>query len=300
MAAPIARVDRTATLAKPMLEKWKALAVETGTQEADRDYTLGFLASRELAACDCIRVQPAAIVRALENREGGDQGAGLLRDEDAPNTRCALCMLDAFPQWKARAVRQCAGLDALSEPDFAALKVSDDARGLPQRCFDESAAHRAEVARALAQVAPPAAAPVEEGTREGNFVTIKGMTYYRPQGGGVAPANPGRLGEGLPLAGGLRDDGYVPPASYAPVPPREDGRLYVRLSMSTACMAEITPGPILARTGDLLLVPYGAHSLTVVSPCGGLAEVYWAREAKPRKSEIFGRHQPLRFEFQKQ
>jgi hypothetical protein len=95
-------------------------------------------------------------------------------------------------------------------------------------------------------------------------------------------------------------DTFVPPEAWAPIPPREDGRMYVRLSMSSACVAEIMPGPIQARTGDLLLVPYGAKNLAVRSPCGGLAEIYWGKEPKPRFSEVFGRNQALKFEFKTQ
>src|SRR6185436_19513415 len=66
--------ERETTLAKPMVEKWKYLAAQTARQETDRDYTLGFLASRELRSCDCTRVNPGAIVRSLEKREGGAAG----------------------------------------------------------------------------------------------------------------------------------------------------------------------------------------------------------------------------------
>ena len=70
--------------------------------------------------------------------------------------------------------------------------------------------------------------------------------------------------------------------------------------LSSACVAEILPGPIQARTGDLLLVPYGAQHLAVRSPCGGLAEIYWGKEPKPRFSEVFGRNQAIKFEFKTQ
>jgi hypothetical protein len=95
-------------------------------------------------------------------------------------------------------------------------------------------------------------------------------------------------------------DSFVRSQDYAPIPVREDGRLYVRIFMSSACVAEIMPGPLQARTGDLLLIPFGAKSLSVKSPCGGLAEVYWGREEKPRVSEIFGRNQPLTLQFRAQ
>jgi hypothetical protein len=37
--------------------------------------------------------------------------------------------------------------------------------------------------------------------------------------------------------------------------------------------------------------------LSVKSPCGGVAEVYWGREEKPRVSETFGKNQPLQLQF---
>jgi hypothetical protein len=117
-------------------------------------------------------------------------------------------------------------------------------------------------------------------------------------------AVPGGGNYGPPMTGpGVQSGGYdafVPPAAHAPSMPREDGRMYVRLSMSATCTAEINPGPIQARTGDLLLVPFAARQLSVKSPCGGLAEIYWGREARPRFSEVFGRNQPLVFNFKAQ
>src|SRR5439155_978940 len=83
-------------LQQPMPEKWKYLAEQTAKQETDRDYTLGFLASREIRGCDCTRVNPAAIVRSLEKKEGS---ASLLEAEDGANTRCAVCALDAYVAW---------------------------------------------------------------------------------------------------------------------------------------------------------------------------------------------------------
>jgi hypothetical protein len=150
---------------------------------------------------------------------------------------------------------------------------------------------------------------------------VNGMTYYRPSAAaqpvpGPTPGAPaptpspglspqaystaGMTGPGMPAATGNGYDSFVPPEAWAPIPSREDGRMYVRLSMSAACVAEIMPGPIQARTGDLLLVPYGAQHLAVKSPCGGLAEIYWGKEAKPRYSEVFGRNQPIKFEFKAQ
>jgi hypothetical protein len=148
------------------------------------------------------------------------------------------------------------------------------------------------------------------------------MTYYRPGGAAgfdagaaavaAAPAPapdpspakaapPPLTGPGIAAAPSATPvDTFVPPEAWAPIPMREDGRMYVRLSMSAACVAEILPGPMQARTGDLLLVPFGATHLAVRSPCGGLAEIYWGKEAKPRFSEVFGRNQAIQFEFKNQ
>jgi hypothetical protein len=92
----------------------------------------------------------------------------------------------------------------------------------------------------------------------------------------------------------------VPPEQWAPAPQREEGRIYVRLFMSAACVANIDPGPLEARTGDLLLLPFEARFVQVKSPCGGLAEVYFGRQPKPAVSELFGKDKPLRFEFKPQ
>jgi hypothetical protein len=67
--------------------------------------------------------------------------------------------------------------------------------------------------------------------------------------------------------------------------------------MSATCVAEIEPGPVQVRTGDLLPVPLGAPALWVKSACGGVAEIYWGREERPRVSETFGKNQPLELRF---
>ena len=103
-------------------------------------------------------------------------------------------------------------------------------------------------------------------------------------------------GPGVPTG----PNGYLPPATWAPIPQREDGRIYVRLFMSSSCVADVEPGPLQARTGDLLLLPFEARAVQVKSPCGGLAEVYFGREARPRVSENFGSNRPLKFEFKRQ
>ncbi len=129
----------------------------------------------------------------------------------------------------------------------------------------------------------------------GGLVDVDGYTYYRP------PQKPVSVPTPTPSPStakpSLDYDAFVPPQSYAPIPPREEGRLYVRISMSSACVAEILPGPIHARNGDLIVVPLSARSLEVKSPCGGVAEIYFGKEPAPRISEIFGRNQPVSFVF---
>jgi hypothetical protein len=71
----------------------------------------------------------------------------------------------------------------------------------------------------------------------------------------------------------------------------------VRVFTSSACVAEVLPGPVQARTGDLLPVPPSAREITVRGPCGGFAEIYFGKEEKPRVAESFARNQPLRLQF---
>jgi hypothetical protein len=312
-----------------MLVRWRSYAARQAENEKDRDYTLGFLASRELRDCRCSRVNASAIVRALEKGEGGEAGLTLLRAEDAANTRCVECGLDTFGPWKRRAAKQCALVDGLTDYEISRLGNSDDANGIPPRCFDDVLRARAakaastDAGRPVALVpAQPAPAPVKPAppaqppptaqpyvSPAQPYVAPAQPTHAQPAPQPAAPvasgqAVPGGGNYGPPMTGpGVPSGGYdafVPPAGFAPSMPREDGRMYVRLSMSATCTAEISPGPIQARTGDLLLVPFAARSLSVKSPCGGLAEIYWGREAKPRFSEVFGRNQPLVFNFKSQ
>ncbi len=382
--------ETVAALKLPMVDKWKFFSKQQAKVEADRDYTLGFLASRELRGCDCTRVNPAAVVRALENKTG-EAGIALLTSEDPNNTRCAVCMFEVFPLWSARAQKQCSSLDALSDADLAKLEKSDDANGLPPRCLEETKATRGAKAAlmsptvslatapgskpgtpggpvtpsapattpgtvgasgtAAAPVKPGvsidagtkpalagtpataapniaatggavAAAPATDAGSNPHLQTVDGYTYYRPPtagtpntatvpstGGTTAAVAPKPVDAGMPVAAAAALTGpgiptgplgYVAPATWAPIPQREDGRIYVRLFMSASCIADVEPGPLQARTGDLLLLPFEAKALQVKSPCGGLAEVYFGREARPRVSENFGSNKPLKFEFKRQ
>ncbi|MBI3182578.1 MAG: hypothetical protein HYZ28_10620 [Myxococcales bacterium] len=425
--AQVTELVRAVRELEPMT-KWKLLAGRASALEGDPEQKGAFRHSIEVKACRCARVSPAAILRALENREGGEAGVSLLMAEDAANTRCAVCWIDAYTSWKPKAERHCAAMASFTEAELTKLELSDDGPGIPRKCFDEVRSARASSATpppALSQASADAGAPAASQATSGLLVNVGGYTYYRPPDaghhralspeahgsaassgstvsahappGGLAPASSGGAvpqagaphsfntapaAPPEPLAGGAaahagaqysvksapgaapsgggaapltqagapypvksapsttppaagtasgpsgggaaagaqfpvnagrgsppapRDDrtapahdAFVPPQSYAPIPPREEGRLYVRISMSSACVAEILPGPIHARNGDLILVPLNARSLEVKSPCGGVAEIYYGKEPAPRSSEVFARNQPVAFVFRAQ
>lgn len=275
VGGPTTERERVNTL--PPVEKWLALALTRSRLELDRDYTLGFLASHELRDCRCQRPNPTGIARRYSQSDNVPQ----LEADETKNTQCEFCLQDAFAAWKVRLEKQCALIDKLSEFEVGVLQRSDDGNGLPPRCFDSVTARRA------------AAAGLDGGQRAtvstGAPVALGAVS---PQAAAVAP--PVQT-VATPLA-----DSFSRAQDWAPIPLREDGRLYVRLFMSSGCAADVLPGPIQARTGDLLMIPYNARQLSVRSPCGGLAEVYWGREVKPRVSEIFARNQPLHLQFQPQ
>ncbi|MFZ5441681.1 MAG: hypothetical protein ACOZQL_16890, partial [Myxococcota bacterium] len=259
--------EREKALASSMLDKWRYFLAEQMKIEQDIDWVAGFLASRELRDCRCIpRPIPGDIVRRLENKDRVTQ----LESEDDRNTRCEICLLDAFPRWKVRAQKQCALALELTEFELGVLQRSDDGNGLPPRCLD--------------------AAREKQAGRTGTVVL---------QGGAVKP----KTGTGAyiitkaPDAAAAPGSDFLKPADYAPIPSREEGRVYVRVFTSAACVAEVLPGPVVARTGDLLPVPPSASEITVRGPCGGFAELYFGKEEKPRVAESFARNQPLRLQF---
>ncbi len=275
--------ERERITALPPVEKWAALAQVRSKLELDRDYTLGFLPSRELRDCRCQRPNPAGLARRYSQNDNLAQ----LEADESKNSHCELCLQDAFAAWKTRVEKQCALVEKLSDFEVGVLQRSDDGNGLPPRCFDSAMARR----DAGAVVAPAVAPKVDAGFRAIGVATSQPVT---PQA--MPPVMPQVM---QPMTTPLADT-FSRAQDWAPIPLREDGRLYVRLFMSSACAADILPGPIQARTGDLLVIPYNARQLSVRSPCGGLAEVYWGREAKPRVSEIFARNQPLHLQFQPQ
>lgn len=302
--------------------KWRLFTEEQAQLEKDRDYVSGFLPSRELRDCRCQRPLPTAMVKRLESPELLDA----VELEDAKAAPCQRCVFDAFVAWRKRADAQCKLMDQLSDFELGVLERSDDGNGLPPRCLERARAVRAprpstasppkQSTQVVAVGAPPKLGPpaIAASTKPGPAPQVT----TPPPGGSnlvIEPAHktpaaaPAAVTEVTDPAGSRPStapiphaiaDNFVRPHEYAPVPVREDGRLYVRIFMSSACVAEVLPGPLQARTGDLLLIPYGAKSLSVSSPCGGLSEVYWGREATPRVSELFGRNQPLLLQFKAQ
>lgn len=236
---------------------WQAMAAERAKIEIDEDWVSGFLVSRELRACRCNPLPPSEVLRRLELKEHEAE----LEADDERNARCERCLQDAFVPWKSRVNRQCLLMARLTDFELGVLERSDDGNGLPPRCFASARAQRGGIDAGIGPSASGA-----------TFIITRGPEAARP------PADPG-------------------PIAPAPAPPREDGRSYLRLYMSATCVAEIEPGPIQLRTGDLLPVPFGAAALWVRSACGGVAEVYWGREEKPRVSETFGKNQPLELRF---
>lgn len=78
---------------------------------------------------------------------------------------------------------------------------------------------------------------------------------------------------------------------------REQQRVYVRMFMNETCVAELSPGGVIAKHLDLIAVPYGVNQLMVRSGCDGSVEVYWGTEEKPRVSETFRNNQSLFLKF---
>jgi hypothetical protein len=262
--------ERERALGAGMLEKWRYFFAEQHKIEQDGDWVSGFLASRELRDCRCTqRPVPGEIVRRLESKDRVPQ----LEADDDKNTRCELCLLDAYPSWKTRAQKQCALALELSEFELGYLQRSDDGNGLPPRCVD---AARAKLSgKPVTSVSGGSLAQQQQQGKGGN------AAYIITRAPDAPPPSQGD---------------FVKPSDYAPMPSREDGRVYVRIFTSAACVAEILPGPIQARTGDLLPVPTSARDVTVRGPCGGFVELYFGKEEKPRVSDSFARNQPLRIQ----
>ncbi len=264
--------ERERVMALAPVDRWVALREARSRLELDRDYTLGFLVSRELRDCRCQRPNPAGLAR----RYAQSDNLAELEAAESKNVQCELCMQDAFAGWKVRLEKQCALIEKLSDFEVGVLQRSDDGNGLPPRCFDSVMAGR--------------------GFDAGSASASRAFVFPVADSGVRASAV-----QALALPSPAFTESKPPSASeWAPIPLREEGRLYVRLFMSSGCAADVLPGPIQARTGDLLVIPFNARQLSVRSPCGGVAEVYWGREARPRVSEIFARNQTLHLQFQPQ
>jgi len=294
-----------------LLERWRYYSSERAKLEKDIDYTDGFLNSRELRDCRCQRANPSNTVKRVEGKENVQQ---LLAD-DAKNNTCELCLLDAFVSWKVRSQKWCKQMATLTDFEIGVLEKSDEGTGIPKRCFDE-----ARAARGLkSSNANPTnntlgnnlISPGNSNNSGSGNAQNPGNKSVVPPGTAVVivPVNPAAGNNGAGTAAprveirgqaAERAESYRTSEDYAPIPLREPGRLYVRLFMSSACSAEILPGPMKARTGDLMPIAYGSKNVTVKSPCGGLAEVYFGQEEKPRVSEVFGRDQPLSLQFEPQ
>ncbi len=293
--------DNVKSASVTLLEKWNRFAEVESTLSSDVDYTTAFLGSRELRDCKCVRTPAAGLVKRLQNAEESAQ----VENDDLKNTRCELCYLEAYSAWKRRSANQCALLPQLSDYEFQVLQKSDDANGLPARCVDLAKAKRA--AKATAAQGPAAAAsPIAAG--KGGFLVTKKNEGAEAKAVAAAssgdpkntvnvtvpaPTTPAATSSVNPNA-----EAFVRAKDYAPMPEREEGRLYLRVFMSSACVAEVNPGPIQVRTGDLLPLRMGSKNVTVSSPCGGLAEVYWGKQEKPKVSEMFARDQPLKLQFE--
>jgi hypothetical protein len=83
-------------------------------------------------------------------------------------------------------------------------------------------------------------------------------------------------------------------------PARETGRVYLHVSMSRTCMAEVLlPQAIALHDGDVLKIPLGVAELTVRGACGGTAELLYGKEETPKASEPFSSDKPVTFRFAK-
>ncbi|MBL8940964.1 MAG: hypothetical protein JNM69_40850, partial [Archangium sp.] len=208
----------TGTATENMLETWRGLANQRAKMELDRDYTLGFLASRELRDCRCQRSSPAGIVSRLESQESVAQ----LEADHSRAVACERCLQTAFAAWRSRISKQCSLMNELSQYELEVLQRSDDGNGLPPRCWQDVVSKRGLDGGVLLAVTPNTAKPPPTTTT----VTIPMVS---PDAGSklatvTQPTGVPRFEPTSPLA-----DGFFRPSEPAPMPLREDGRLYVRV-----------------------------------------------------------------------
>jgi hypothetical protein len=330
-AGPATMVVVTA-LTPAAVEKWRALAAERAKLEVDPDWLTGFLSSRELRECHCARVDPSQLVRRLEGKEPlaeadeakaarcesclqdsfptwkarlkkqcalmdqlTDFELGVLERSDDSNGLPPRCFNVARSKRAGRDAGVPVAPPVVEQPQRGAIIITRVPEAAPATGTTGTSATTGTTATGTPTTGTPTTGTPTTGTPTNGTPTNGTTTTATPATASttgsprstvvVTPADPSKASD-------------VPrPTDYAPIPAREEGRLYVRVFMSSACTAEIEPGPMQARTGDLLPVPIGAKFLSVKSACGGLVEVYWSKEPKPRVSETFGTNQPLRLEF---
>jgi len=112
-------------------QRWTLIAQSFRDMETNPDYAAYFLASKELRACQCSRPDPWAVLRGLD--EGQPAGGGT----DA-QLRCGFCIVQKYAQWQERVSQQCGLMLVLSPFEIERLEKSEDASGLPKRCFERA------------------------------------------------------------------------------------------------------------------------------------------------------------------
>ncbi|MCL2626240.1 MAG: hypothetical protein FWD46_05440 [Cystobacterineae bacterium] len=179
-------------------ERWALVARKFREMEANADHAEGFLVSKELRSCQCNRPDAWAVVRAL------DEGRYIEGGTNA-ELRCGFCILQKYTQWQERVSLQCALMLMLSPFELERLEKSDDAHGLPKRCFERARSkHKAE-----------AKAKLKEKEKEGPPPKVWNVWVERKEGYRylrvVAPAACSVSIEGTGLQFSSKDWVEVPP-----------------------------------------------------------------------------------------
>ena len=131
------------------------------------DYAEGFLVSKELRTCQCNKPAPWAVLRGLDEGQTATGGTDT-------ELRCGYCMVQKYEQWQERVSQQCGLMLMLSLFELERLEKSDDASGLPKRCFERARAANKPAA------APSAPAAVLQPQVRGILLERKeGFRYLR-------------------------------------------------------------------------------------------------------------------------